>query len=583
MISLILGGLKMKKYLKNRFELTNKGADGVSRAAISSFFVFLIMMLIPVIMMLFMDNLILGNLKPNYYYYGSSILVLIILFIAISVEYENTYKATYKESENLRIELARKFLSLPVSYFSKHDTSDMAQTFMEDVTKIEHALSHSIPKMTAFYMFLPLMTILLIFGNYKMGLSVIIPLLASFFLIPLSRKVLFEGNKKIYKVLRRNTESFQEAIELHQEIEAYNLTKEIKDKLYKEVEEGEKTKIKSEFTALGILSISNLFSYVSLALVLIVGTRLMIKGEINILYTLGYLVAAMKISELIEVSKLFVMEAYTLEPCIQRFKEINETKTQEGVNKDLKNFDIDLQNVEFSYDNGRKILKGIDFNANQNEVTALVGPSGCGKSTLLKVISRLYDYDSGEILIDGVDIKKISTDSLFSKIGIVFQDVILFNTSVMENIRLGRNDANDDEVLEAARLANCMEFIEKMPDGIMTDIGENGVKISGGERQRISIARAFLKDAPILILDEIASSLDIENENKIQESLNKLTKNKTVIIISHRMKSIENVDKIVVIDKGRVLESGTHDELIKNSGLYKDLILKSKLAEEFKY
>lgn len=229
------------------------------------------------------------------------------------------------------------------------------------------------------------------------------------------------------------------------------------------------------------------------------------------------------------------------------------------------------------------MLKDVSFTANQGEVTALVGASGSGKTSILRLISRLYDYDGGSILIDGKDIKDISTDSLFKDISIVFQDVTLFNTSVMENIRLGREDASDEEVRKAAELANCMDFIERLPEGFDTAIGENGAELSGGERQRLSIARAFLKDAPILILDEISASLDVDNEKKIQESLNKLIKNKTVIIISHRLKSIENVNKIVVIDNGVVESSGTHDELMNTSKVYKNLIQKTKLAEEFNY
>ena len=225
----------------------------------------------------------------------------------------------------------------------------------------------------------------------------------------------------------------------------------------------------------------------------------------------------------------------------------------------------------------------MSFTAKQGEVTALVGISGSGKTSVLRLISRLYDYDTGSILIDGKDIKNISTESLFKNVSIVFQDVTLFNTSIMENIRLGRESATDEEVKEAARLANCMDFIEKLPDGFNTLIGENGAELSGGERQRISIARAFLKDAPVLILDEISASLDVDNEKKIQDSLNKLIKDKTVIIISHRLKSIENVNKIVVIDEGVVETSGNHDKLIKDSKVYKNLIEKTKLAEAFNY
>ena len=272
-----------------------------------------------------------------------------------------------------------------------------------------------------------------------------------------------------------------------------------------------------------------------------------------------------------------------IEPAIVRIKEIKNAVLQEGKDTKLSSYDIEFKNVSFAYNEDAKVLKDVSFTAKQGEVTALVGISGSGKTSVLRLISRLYDYDTGSILIDGKDIKNISTESLFKNISIVFQDVTLFNTSIIENIRLGRESATDEEVKKAAELANCMDFIEKLPDGFNTLIGENGAELSGGERQRISIARAFLKDAPVLILDEISASLDVDNEKKIQDSLNKLIKDKTVIIISHRLKSIENVNKIVVIDEGVVETSGNHDELIKDSKVYKNLIEKTKLAEAFNY
>ena len=291
----------------------------------------------------------------------------------------------------------------------------------------------------------------------------------------------------------------------------------------------------------------------------------------------------MKIKDSLDASKEGLMEIFYLSPKIERLKEIENQDLQEGKDHDLKNFDIDLKNVEFAYNKDAKVLNGVSFRAKQGEVTALVGASGCGKTTILKLISRLYDYDEGQILIDGKDIKEISTESLFDKVSIVFQDVVLFNQSVMENIRIGKQDASDEEVKRAAKLANCTDFIEKMDKGFDTVIGENGAELSGGERQRLSIARAFLKDAPILILDEIAASLDVDNEKKIQESLNNLIKDKTVVIISHRMKSIENADKIVVLENGKVESEGNHEELLQKSKVYKNLIEKTKMAEEFIY
>ncbi|ENZ43268.1 ABC transporter ATP-binding protein, partial [Enterocloster bolteae] len=260
-----------------------------------------------------------------------------------------------------------------------------------------------------------------------------------------------------------------------------------------------------------------------------------------------------------------------------------ETKIQQGKDQTISSYDIEFDQVSFSYDKDTEVLKNISFTAKQNEVTALVGVSGCGKTSILRLMSRLYDYDGGSIRIGGLDIKEISTKSLFEKIAIVFQDVTLFNASVLENIRIGKKTATDEEVVQAARLANCEEFIRRLPEGYKTMIGENGATLSGGERQRLSIARAFLKDSPIIILDEIAASLDVENEKKIQDSLNRLILDKTVVIISHRLKSVENADKIVVIDCGRVEASGTHLELLKTSPTYNNLVEKAKLTEKFQY
>ena len=369
---------------------------------------------------------------------------------------------------------------------------------------------------------------------------------------------------------------------MSKEINSFNLSDKLKRVLFKKMEESEKIHFRTEGVNMLIMGVSSLFTFINLGLVIFVGSILIIRGQIDILYLIGYLLAAIKIREAIDGSKEFLLEIFYLDPKIERIREIKESQTQKGKDIDLKNFDVELKNVGFSYKEDEEVLKDISFVAKQDEVTALVGPSGCGKTSILRLISRLYDYDKGKILIGGEEIKNISTKALYKNISIVFQDVILFNTSLMENIRIGRESASDEEVIQAAKLANC-EFIEKLSEGFNTLIGENGAELSGGERQRISIARAFLKDAPILILDEIAAALDVDNEKKIQESLNRLIKNKTVIIISHRLKSIENVDKIVVMENGFVEGQGRHTDLIKSSKIYRDLIEKTKMAEEFKY
>ena len=279
------------------------------------------------------------------------------------------------------------------------------------------------------------------------------------------------------------------------------------------------------------------------------------------------------------------MEIFYIAPAVQRISEIKAAKKQEGLSTTLSDFSIDFQDVSFSYNEDRAILKDVSMSVKEGELFALVGPSGCGKTTILRLLSRLYDADTGKILIGGKDLQNTATDSIFPKIAMVFQEVNLFNTTILENIRLGRADATDEEVREAARLANCLDFIEKLPEGFQTRIGENGAELSGGERQRLSIARAFLKDAPILLLDEIAANLDIDNERKIQESLSSLIcgENRTVVLISHRMKSIEKADRILVLSSGEVDAVGTHEELLERSKVYRNLVEKSRLAEEFIY
>jgi len=540
-------------------------------------------MLPAMLLMLFFDKTLLLNDRSDIVYYAVSLGIIFAVYIFLSIEYNALYTATYRESENLRIDIARDLSDLPLSYFSKHDLTDLAQTIMSDVAILEHALSHAIAKIIGFAGFFVIISVMLLVNNVKLGLCVISPIVLYFALILISKKVQTRSFHKYYKKRRQNSDSFQEAIELQMEIQSFGMSEDVKKKLYGEVEEGEKIHIASEFVAATIISLAGLILYLTHILVIAAGTALLARGEVNILYFLGYLLAGIKIKEGAEANAMNMAELFFLDSSVKRINEMRSTARQTGEDKELSGFDIELKNVSFSYDDNTEVLKDVSFVAKQNEVTALVGKSGSGKTSILRLVSRLYDATGGEILISNENIRNISTRTLFDKVSIVFQDVTLFNTSVMENIKIGRPDAGDEEVKKAARLANCEEFIEKLENGYDTLIGENGANLSGGERQRLSIARAFLKDAPIIILDEIAASLDVDNEKKIQESLNRLTKNKTVLIISHRLKSIRNVDKIVVIDEGRVESEGKHEDLIEKSKVYRDLIEKTALAESFVY
>lgn len=573
----------MKNYYKKRYALSEQGAKNLTKATIYCFLTYCINLGPMMILMGLINQLVLGNVSSTLQYIVMAILTLVFMYILLSEEYVSLYNSTYKESANLRKGIAENLAQLPLAYFSKHDLSDLSQTIMSDVERVEHSMSHSIPKVVAMWLFFPLMGLIMLIGNWKLGLAAIIPTLLSFMINPLAKQKEVSEYSRYFNVLRDNSELFQETIELQQEISSFNQADKVKKNLYKKMEESEGIHLNVEIVPMLAVGISSSLSYISLAVVLAVGIQLLIHNEISLLYLIGYLIGAIKVKELFDVSREGMTEMSYIEPAIVRIKEIKNAALQEGEDTDLSSYDIEFKTVSFAYNKDAKVLKDVSFTAKQGEVTALVGISGSGKTSVLRLISRLYDYDTGSILIDGKDIKNISTESLFKNVSIVFQDVTLFNTSIMENIRLGRESATDDEVKEAARLANCMDFIEKLPDGFNTLIGENGAELSGGERQRISIARAFLKDAPVLILDEISASLDVDNEKKIQDSLNKLIKDKTVIIISHRLKSIENVNKIVVIDEGVVETSGNHDKLIKDSKVYKNLIEKTKLAEAFNY
>lgn len=573
----------MKNYYKKRYSLSEQGAKNLTKATILCFLTYLINLAPLVILMLLSEHLILGNVPHPWQYVKTAVFTLAMMYILLSKEYVSLFNATYKESATLRTDIAEHLADLPLSYFSKHDLSDLSQTIMADVERIEHAISHSIPKVVGMWMFFPLMGLMMFIGNWKLGLAVIIPTLISFIVIPSARKIEVSSNSKYFNVLRDNSEMFQETIEMQQEISSFNLSEKIKKTLYKKMEESEKIHIKVELVAFFVLAISTLFSYISVAVVVAVGAKLLLRQEISLLYLIGYIIGSIKIKELFDISKEGILEMFYIEPAVRRIKEMKSTPVQKGEDENFDKHNIEFKHVAFSYDTDTPVLRDVSFTANQGEVTALVGSSGSGKTSILRLISRLYDCDSGQILIDGKDIKNISTESLFKDISIVFQDVTLFNTSILDNIRLGRENASDEEVKKAAKAANCMDFIEKLAQGFNTVIGENGAELSGGERQRLSIARAFLKDAPILILDEISASLDVDNEKKIQDSLNKLIKNKTVIIISHRLKSVEKVDKIVVLEDGYVEKIGTHDELKKSSRVYQNLIQKTELAENFNY
>ena len=570
----------MKKWIKKSFSVTNMGASNIFKAIFASLLVN-ISSFLPLILIILYLNKIISNI---YVYVILSIILLILLYISLSNEYDKLYNITYNESANLRIDIGKKLSKLPLAYFSKKNLSDLSQTIMSDIAKMEHAISHSLAQTISFIIFFVVTTIGIFFFNIKMGLALSFPFVINVILLFMSKKIQVKKHTKYYNILRENAQAFQETIELQQEIQSMGMQDEVNKGLYKKMDDTEVVHFDVEASITALLSAMNLLMFISLGVIILVGTNLYLNHEISIMSIVCLMIIALKLNEDAIPVTLNISELFYIDARVKRLKEIRNTKIQEGEDKKLKTFDVTLKNVSFRYeDKEKEVLENISFTAKQNEVTALVGKSGCGKSTLLKLIARLYDYDSGEILIDNYDIKKISTSSLFKHISVVFQDVMLFNSSILENVRIGNLSASDEEVKNALTLANCDEFIQKLPQGYNTVIGENGVNLSGGQRQRISIARAFLKNASIILLDEISSSLDVYNETKIQESLQRLIKDKTVIIVSHRIKSIENADKILVLDEGKVVGEGKHNELLKSCKTYKNLVDKINLTEKFKY
>ncbi len=573
----------MIKKLKERYSLTENGAKGLLKAGVSVFFKNFSFLFPAMLIMFFVDNVMEDATKSPWYYTIAILIIAVLMYIITHIDYNTNYNETYKESANLRLEIADVLKDLPLSYFTKHDTSDLSQTVMKDVADIEHALCHAIPQYIGFLAFFIVVSAMLIIGNWQMGLCIVLPIVVCFVLVNVSKRMQIDATSEYYQVLRKNSESFQQAIEMQQEIKSYGLTEQVEEDLMQKVMESEKIHIQSEFKqAVPISGIGSILKF-SLGLTIVVGMNLLIQGKVSLLYLLAYIIASCRIIDAVTALFANMAEIMYIDARIERIRAIRTEPIQVGEQSELSKYDIEFKDVSFSYDGERDVVDGISFVAKQNEVTALVGPSGCGKTSVLRLMSRLYDYDKGEIIIDGKDISKVDTENLFEKISIVFQDVTLFDTSVMENIRIGNKNASDEEVIAAAKMANCHHFIENLPNKYDTIIGENGSKLSGGERQRISIARAFLKNAPIILLDEISASLDVENEMQIQESLNSLIKDKTVVIVSHRLKSIENANKIIVMNNGKIDNMGTHAHLMQSSKLYHSMIQKANMTAEYVY
>ncbi len=566
----------MKKYLQKKYSLSDTGANDIMKSIISSTLLNLSVILPMMISFMFLNqytNKFLNkasntNLKL-FHFVGLIVVVFLVMYFAAKNDYKKSFTKIYEESARSRINLAEKLKKLPLSYFAKKDIADLSATIMSDATTFEHLFSHSVPKVYAGMISIVIMAIMMFVFDYRLAISLFWVVPISYMVFMLSKNKMKNLFKESYDINREIIDDFQEGINLVQEIKAYNREDHFSDQLSKKYDKELMHKKKTEIIPGTALNIAVSILKLGMATVAVYGANLLVQGSVDLFTYLAFIIVSSVVFNPIMSSMMNLAEMLYLDSIVERIHEINNMPSQEGTNEFHPNgYDIVFDHVKFSYEDGVNVLEDVSFTAKQGEVTALVGPSGGGKTTAAKLSARFWDINSGTITLGGVDISKVEPETLLKEFSIVFQDVSLFNSSVMENIRLGRKDATDEEVKHVAEIARCTEFIDKLPDGYDTLIGENGEKLSGGERQRISIARALLKDAPIILLDESTASLDAENESKIQAGISELIKNKTVLIIAHRMRTVIDADKIIVLKDGKIQESGKSKELLSNDGIF---------------
>lgn len=503
------------------------------------------------------------------YYIILGVAFMLVMYLIAVLQYRSTYTTVYDESANRRISLAEKLRKLPLAFFGEKNLSDLTATIMDDCTDLEHTFSHAVPQLFASIISILLITAGMAFYNWQLTVALfwVVPLAAA--ILYFSKKEIRKSNESNYLNKRLVTEHIQEGLDTIQEIKSYNQENDYLEKLDKSIDTYEKVLTRNELVLGMLVNGSQSVLKLGLASVIIVGANLLVSGTIDLFTYLIFMVIGSRIYAPVSEVMNNLAALFYLDVRIDRMNEMEALPVQHGVTDFTpKGYDIEFKQVFFSYEQGKQILNGLSFTAKQGEKTALVGPSGSGKSTAAKLAARFWDIQSGQITLGGQDISRVEPETLLKNYSVVFQDVVLFNTSIMDNIRIGKRDATDEEVRRVARLAQCDEFVNKMPQGYQTVIGENGDTLSGGERQRISIARALLKDAPIVLLDEATASLDVENETKIQAGISELVRNKTVLIIAHRMRTVANADKIVVLENGSVAESGTPEELKKKNGIF---------------
>ncbi len=576
----------MIEKLKHRYALSEKGAKEMVRAFVAVTIANLVLMLPVGLLYELSAYLLEGNVPKEKFGFFMAGIVVIFVLIAVTTlfQYNSTFLSTYVESGVRRRALAEKLRRLPLSFFGKKDLSNLTNAIMSDCALIETASSHWIPELIGSMISTTTIVISLLFFNWRMALAAIWVMPIAFVIVLTSRKALRDTQKKTMEYKLACQDGIQEGLETLRDLRSNNMTETYRKGLNEKIKNVEKNAIVLEFKNAAFVCSAQMILKLGIGTVALVGSMLLIRGELSVLTFFLFLLVVTRMYEPLQIALQNLSAIISLDTTCERMDEILSHEEQTG-KEELSNngYDIVFDHVAFSYENGKQILSDVNFTAKQGEVTALIGPSGGGKTTVTRLAARFWDCSKGKITVGGMNVSEIDPERLLSLYSIVFQDVTLFNNTVMENIRIGKKDATDAEVMEAARLANCTEFIEKLPDKWNTLIGENGSELSGGERQRISIARAFLKDAPIILMDEATASLDVDNESVIQESISKLIQNKTVLIIAHRMRTVDGVDKIVVLKDGVVAESGTPEKLKEQNGIYKHMVEVQLETEQWKY
>ena len=565
------------KSFQRKYALTDQGVRNTKKGAFWTVVVNLVVMggmgILYQLMDGFMGTLTDGGPLPGTaLFIGLTAAFVLLSFVTHLRQYHATYGLVYNEVKATRLGLAERLRKLPLGYFGKRDLADLTETIMGDVNRMEHVWSHVLGYLYGAYISTAVIAVCLLVYDWRLAIACLWGVPVAFGLLFGSRKMAGRNAERTKQAAVRVSDGIQEALENVREIRAANQEERYLAGLCQKIDDHEKVTIRGELGTGVFVNAASVIMRLGVATTILAGADLILSGQIDFMLLFLFLLVITRVYAPFDQSLALIAEVFVSQVSADRMNEIYDTPTAEGTEVFRpQGHDIVFDHVSFAYDR-KKVLDGVSFTAKEGEVTALVGPSGSGKSTCARLAARLWDVTEGTIRVGGVDISTVDPEALLTDYSMVFQDVALFDDTVMENIRLGRRGATDEEVRAAAEAANCGEFVRRLPQGYDTPIGENGAKLSGGERQRISIARALLKDAPIVLLDEATASLDVESETKVQEALSRLLAGKTVLVIAHRMRTVAGADRIVVLENGRVVQQGTPAELMAQGGLYRRMV-----------